>query len=492
MVPQSDSLTQRFYPDPDVRIETPAFDGREGFSSLADVRSFLEKYEPGPGLPYRIEELGNSQKGQSIPIAYLGSESPDALRIWVMGGLHGDEPGGWEGILHFMNRLKEPAHRAWLKEVRLAILPMANPDGCNALTRLSAYGLDLNRDQTKLLAPETALWKTAYNAFKPEVALDMHEFRPYRKDYLQMGTQGMAAYHDVCFLYSGNLNVPDELRRYTRESFVARAEDWMDSLGLSHHDYFTTEEVKGRRQINQGSVHARSSASHHALTNSISSLIEVRGVGLGKTAFKRRVLASSSVILCYVGHAVKHSEELRAVLSRANRASNPAVVQSTRPENQMRVTMIDLAKNDTASVRLPIRDAFRSEPKLVRERPAAYVLMNSTALMRDKLRSLGIDWTVLNSGRREAESYRVLSVAKDAFDWEGVRPIELETQVEKISLELSPPENSSMEHLLISMNQKNANLLIELFEPEASNSFVRLGLIEALPNRELPIYRILP
>lgn len=492
MVPQADSLTQRFYTDPEANIQTPAFDGREGFSTLKDVTSFLEAYAPAAGVPYRVETIGQSQKGQAIPIVYLGSDRPEALRIWIMGGLHGDEPGGWEGIMHFMNRLKEPKHQTWLSQVRLAILPMANPDGCNALTRLSANGLDLNRDQTKLIAPETALWKLAYNAFQPEVALDMHEYRPYRKDYLQMGTQGMAAYYDVCFLFSGNLNVPEELRSYTRTSFVANAERWMDSLGLSHHEYFTTEEVKGRRVIKQGSVHARSSASHHALTNSMSTLVEVRGVGLGRTAFKRRVMASSSVILSYVGHAVEHSEELRAVLSRARRSTHPAVVQSTRPESEQRVTMIDLAKKDTASVRLPIRDSFRSEPKLIRSRAKAYIVRNSSAELRDKLKALGVEWTEAENRYSNAELYRVTALTKDAFDWEGVRPLELETTLEQTSLELIAPEGNSLKNISISMDQKNSNLLIELLEPEAANSFVRLGLIQAVLNEELPIYRILP
>lgn len=490
MIPQSDDITERFYPEPDIHPQTPAFDGRDGFSTHADVLQFLIQYQPPQGSIYRIDTLGKSQNGLPIAIAYLGSNAPDALRIWVMGGLHGDEPGGWEGIMHFMNRLQEADKSAWLSQVQLALLPMANPDGCNALNRLAANGLDLNRDQTKLLAPETMVWKEAFNQFQPEVALDMHEYRAFRKDYLRMGTQGMAAYYDVCFLYSGNLNVPDELRNYTRNAFVAQAERWMDSLQLAHHAYFTSDEVKGRRVINQGSVHARSSASHHALTNCISTLIEVRGVGIGKTSFKRRVLASSSVILSYVDYAVAHKTEVRELLQRAHLSKADPVVLSKRKEEERKLLLIDLAKKDTVRVSLPVRDAFQSTATLSRKRPKAYVLRQVNADITERLKALGVEFSpILEKTEMQAEAYRVTSTVPDAFNWEGVRPVEVNTLLESITLSIDP---SASNDILIPLDQKNAPLVFELMEPEALNSFVHLGLIQATQDQQLPIYRIMP
>ena len=40
------------------------------------------------------------------------------------------------------------------------------------------------------------------------------------------------------------------------------------------------------------------------------------------------------------------------------------------------------------------------------------------------------------------------------------------------------------------MNQKRANLIIEILEPEAPNSFVSFGVLETKLNQELPIYRL--
>jgi len=40
------------------------------------------------------------------------------------------------------------------------------------------------------------------------------------------------------------------------------------------------------------------------------------------------------------------------------------------------------------------------------------------------------------------------------------------------------------------MNQKRSNLIAELLEPEAPNSYVSFGIIKTSLNNQLPIYRI--
>jgi hypothetical protein len=86
---------------------------------------------------------------------------------------------------------------------------MANIDGYLKQNRSNAEGLDLNRDQTKLMAAESIPLKEAYSAFKPDIALDLHEYRPFRKDFVTLSTSGVSSAYDVMFLYSGNLNVPE-------------------------------------------------------------------------------------------------------------------------------------------------------------------------------------------------------------------------------------------------------------------------------------------
>jgi hypothetical protein len=486
MVPQSDKITERFYPDPDISISTPAFSSEDKFSSHADVLEFMQNYEAPEGVAYNLDTIGYSQNDKPLVMAYLGNPAKESIRIWIMGGLHGDEPGGVEGIMYLMNRLKESKNVSLLQEAHIAFLPMANPDGCDALTRTAANGLDLNRDQTKLLAQETKFWKAAFNSFAPEVALDMHEYRAFRKDYLRMGTQGMAAYYDVCFLYSGNLNVSESLRNYTHDLFVSEAARELDAIGMSNHDYFTSDKDNGKLVINQGSIHARSSASHHALTNCISTLVEVRGVDVGRKSFKRRVLASSTVSLSYIKNAVANKHELRQKLKKAAKEDRKAVVKSMRKVSQQRVTLIDLANEDTASVVFTMRDALHSEATMERPRPSAYILRNANEEIVNKLNYLGItNEPAPENQKLKVQEYLVKDIQEEAFVWEGVERREVSTL-------LRPTEISSGKgDIIIPMNQKNADLILELLEPESLNGFVRFGLIESEKDQPLSIYRIM-
>ena len=47
----------------------------------------------------------------------------------------------------------------------ISIVPMANIDGYLKISRYASNGLDLNRDNTKLMAPETIALKKAFNKF---------------------------------------------------------------------------------------------------------------------------------------------------------------------------------------------------------------------------------------------------------------------------------------------------------------------------------------
>ncbi|NRA67537.1 MAG: DUF2817 domain-containing protein [Pseudobacteriovorax sp.] len=64
-----------------------------------------------------------------------------AKRVLVIGVIHGDEPEGGSVTRRWMERLANiNARNSW------RIVPLANPDGWHAKTRMNANGVDLNRN----------------------------------------------------------------------------------------------------------------------------------------------------------------------------------------------------------------------------------------------------------------------------------------------------------------------------------------------------------
>ncbi len=176
-IPQTKKVTAKFFPEFDVVINTPAFQKKKGFTTYKEMMAFIDQKVAAHPTLLSYQFIGESQKGKQIPMLTLtnSAKSGKKIRVWMQGGLHGDEPASTEGLLHLIDRLLEDEDlRKQLDNVVLTIVPMANIDGYQKQHRHAANGLDLNRDQTKLMAPESVYLKQAFTNFQAHVALDFH------------------------------------------------------------------------------------------------------------------------------------------------------------------------------------------------------------------------------------------------------------------------------------------------------------------------------
>lgn len=62
-------------------------------------------------------------------------------------------------------------------------------------------GYDLNRDQSKLEDAVTLLLKQSYQQWNPDVALDIHEYTPLRREFNLLRGVPTANAADVLFTY---------------------------------------------------------------------------------------------------------------------------------------------------------------------------------------------------------------------------------------------------------------------------------------------------
>jgi len=183
--PQSKKITKMFFSDYEELLEiTPALKKKKGFTNYQELMTFLNNLKNKFPDKMEIKFIGESQKGYEIPVIFLTSKDKDNLKVWFKGGLHGNEPAGTEGLLYLLERLLNDESLKYLTDnLNITILPMANIDGYIKQNRYASNGLDLNRDQTKLMAPESISIKKAFTDFNPHVGVDFHEYRPYRKDF---------------------------------------------------------------------------------------------------------------------------------------------------------------------------------------------------------------------------------------------------------------------------------------------------------------------
>lgn len=485
--PQPKKITELFFPEVDsLQNYTPALQKKRGFTDYKELISFLNELKAKQPDWVSIEYIGESQNGLSIPMIRIKTNTTnEKVKVWMQGGLHGNEPASTEGLLYFLYRIiNEPSYAELLNDVEFKIVPMANIDGYLKNNRLAANGLDLNRDQTKLMAPETVVLKQAFSDFAPHVALDFHEYNAYRRDFSKMGTFGITSLYDVMFLYSGNLNVPENLRKLTDTLFVENARKKLDEHQLSHYPYVTTSDHYGEISFNKGSVNSRSSATSYALTNCVSTLVEVRGVRLNKTSFKRRMLTAFLIAESFVKTAVEYQTQLKSEIKQAKAPEEVSVI-SKRKKYTGVLPVIDLDKNEIMEMETVFNDALQSSPKLTRKKPDYYLIDTAQTDLIKKLHILGISSEQLEEERTyTVETFVVEKYEKSDFPYEqmDLQTVETKIQTEQKSF----PKGT----YLISTQQKNAGLLTETLEPEAPNSFVSFGVLKTELNNTLPIYRL--
>jgi hypothetical protein len=131
-----------------------------------------------PGADHRSETIGHSVQGRALIVEFRGDPRAP-LRIFILAGQHGDEPDARDAARDFLAQF----HTAG-PAVQIAVVADSNPDGCAADTRRNARDLDLNRDHLLLAAPETAAIHAFARAWKPDLVMDIHTYRPWRKELL--------------------------------------------------------------------------------------------------------------------------------------------------------------------------------------------------------------------------------------------------------------------------------------------------------------------
>lgn len=487
--PQSKKVTEKFFPEFEaLENTTPALQKKKGYTDYDELITFLNNLVKQHPENIKLSYIGESQKGKQIPIVHVTNPNGnEKINVWMQGGLHGDEPASTEAMLYLLNSLlNDSKYTYFLDKIDIAIVPMANIDGYLKDDRYAANGLDLNRDQTKLMAPESVLLKNAFNAFNPEIGLDFHEYRPYRKDFSQLSSFGITSAFDAMFLYSGNLNVPKNLRVLTDSLFIGNVKKVLDENELRSNDYVSTDTFGGEIHFNQGSNNARSSATNYALTNTISTLFEIRGVGLGRTSFKRRIHTMLLIAKSYLETAYYNTTIIKEEIAKATAAKNDVVVTSTKTIYKDSLKVIDLDSNAIIDLNVTIRDALQSKPSLVRKRPKAYIIDKNQLDMIDKLKALGATVEIIEKETPLiVETYTVVSYNRDSEKYEKMNLQTIETSIQSNTINF--PKGT----FKISMNQKKANLILEVLEPEAPNSFVSFGVLETNNGDILPIYRLL-
>ena len=467
-------ITDQFFPDLDIHVPTPALSKKKGFTNYKELLFFLDELKNKNPSLFNYKFIGKSQKGKEIPMVFIGDSSKKNIKICYMAGLHGNEPASTEGILLLMhNLLNEDSLSGLLKHINLAIIPMANIDGYEKQSRYAANGQDLNRDQTKLTNPEMNAIKKAINNFSPEVMVDFHEYKPYRVDFVKFGEYGTTSMYDCMFLYSGNLNVCPLIKETIEDKFLPIAQNELDIYDLKYHNYLSSKHNNNKIYFNLGSVSPRSSATSFALSNCISMLMEIRGVGLNRTSFKRRIFTTYLLAQSFLKTANSENIYVKRQIRSCSNFPDEIVVKYNKEKIPYQLDMIDVYNQKIIPVDIVLYNGLKCEKVQTRKRPKYYIIEKDLSIVADKLSILGLDIDTLKFDELlEVESYNIISQSESPTLFQGFYENIVTAQIENKNLVFEKGT------FIVPMNQRRSNLAVETLEPEMLSGFLRFNVIQ--------------
>lgn len=480
-------------------------------SRYADVKKFLETMGE-LRLPLTFGFIGRTTEGRDIPYviasrpAVATSEEAKRLRrpiVYVQANIHGGEVEGKDALLALVRDLAISPGPNALDSIVLIAVPIYNIDGNERLgpqarnradqngpelvgARANAQNFDLNRDYVKAEAPETRASLAMFNAWDPDVFVDLHT------------TNG--SYHGYALTYSPSLNPAAVFGGvYARDSMLPVLRERMRSRHrfevFDYGNFLSDERAVPEATAVEGwatfDARPRFSTNYYGMRGRIAILSEA----YSHDPLDRRIASTYafvSEILSFVG------ERAVSIRSLSARASSQPVAWGRSPDSLQLVAIrselvatpqsldvireaVELTGDSSLTepgmkrgfrrtgrftpVRMPVFDRFRSA--LDRIPPAAYVVApGDTGIVRLlRLHGIRVDRSdsVWNA---RGESFTVDSIVTAPRAFQGRRETRLQGRWER-ALQTFPTGS-----FIVSTAQPLGTLVVYLLEPESEDGFV--------------------
>lgn len=486
--PYGDAVSARF-PDPAASYFTPAFEqGHAGYTSNAELHAFMQSLanRSSSGASIRYLGIGYSQQGQPLD-AVLFSSAPDTTStglqaagrptVLLMGQQHGDEPAGAEALIVLAQRLAGPELRSVLDRINVILVPRVNPDGADKGLRLSANGIDIDRDHLDLRTPEAQAIAGLMNEYRPMVVVDAREYPAVRGWVEKFGA--LPSY-DVLMQYAMTPNLPEFVTKASEEWFRRPMLAAFKRENLSSQWYFTASSDPSDRRLSMGDVEPDSARNVDGLRNAVSLLVGSRGSDIGRLHLKRRVysqlVAMTSVLHSAAGRAAD-LVKLRAYLD-ADVASKvcqgEAVIEAAETPSEYHLTMLDPATGADRPMTVSWESSLEFDVMRKRSRPCGYWISADAIDAVSRLRSLGATvQQVQEPGVVQADSYTEEPRRDAAVPVPGASPA---ARITLKSALMDVPSGS----YYVGLDQPLGSLVMAAMEPDAPASYLSHGLTPRL------------
>lgn len=479
-------------------------------SHHSDVIAFLDSLHGRAELSFG--SIGTTNQGRQIPYVVASrprvSTPAEARRlgrpiVYVQANIHAGEIEGKEALLALVRDLTSSPRPNVLDSIVLIAVPIYNADGNEKFAsqevnrreqngpdivgeRANAQGLDLNRDYVKAEAPETRASFAMFNAWDPDVFVDLHT------------TDG--SYHGYALTYAPPLNPAAPLGVFTRDSLLPVLRGRVQQRhGFPTFDYgnFISDDTLSRGWATFDS-RPRFGTNYYGLRGRIAILSEA----FSHDSLQRRVASTYAFVQEILSIVAERSATIRSLTVAASnepsRLNNEGVLPASIPirsemiaaPDSVAVVAEELARTGDSTrtepgvpkgrhrtgrftaVKMPVFDRFR--PTLFAPPPVAYALAASDTPAVRLLREHGIGVDSLADTRTaRAERFVIDSALTSPRPFQGHRELSL------VGRWVSEPRQLPAGSWIVRTSQPLGLLAIYLLEPQSDDGLVTWNFFDA-------------
>ena len=477
-------------------------------SHYADVITFLDSLKGRPEL--KFGSIGKTNEGRDIPYVLASRprvSTPEEARrlgrpiVYVQGNIHAGEVEGKEALLAVVRDLTSSRRPNALDSIVLIAVPIYNADGNERFdhqeknrgsqngpemvgVRANAQGLDLNRDYIKAEAPETRASLAMFNAWDPDVFVDLHT------------TDG--SYHGYALTYAPPLNPAAPSAEFARDSLMPALRQRMQSRHrFPTFDYgdFISDDTLSKGWVTFDS-RPRFGTNYYGLRGRIAILSEA----YSHDPFERRVKSTYAFIQEILSLA---AEKRAQVMQRRPRVTRLPVrsEMTSAPEHVGVVAEILERTGDSTrtqpgvpkgrrrsgrfvTVKMPVFERFK--PTLFTDIPARYVIPRADTQAVRVLRVHGITVTQETQFAGDKYVFTIDSTVVSQRPFQGHREMRLAGHWRK---ETRPIEARSF---VVDTSQPLGLLAVYMLEPQSDDGLVTWNYFdsELKPGGVYPVLKV--
>ena len=488
---------------------TPAeLSGFRTTPSYAETLAYLERLQKEAPGQIRLETFGLSPQGRPMMAVIANADgvfAPEAARtaklpiVLVQAGIH---PGEIEGKDAGLMLLRDFAVTGKLPHLLdhavLVFIPVFSVDGhenSSPYNRINQNGpesmgfrgqsqyLNLNRDYIKADTPEMRAWLTLWRRWRPDLLIDVHT------------TDGADYQYDLTWYLEDPHKLDAGVSRWQQQA-MASVMPAYEKRGHLASIYLEFKDGADPRQgIENFGSGPRFSTGYAALWNRPGLLIETHML----KSYATRVRAAYDLVALMLDYAGQNAASLLEANAKADaatiaRAGDPSARVALTFKLDPSATPFTLKGHAFTLSHSDISNAawIQYDPA----KPETYVIPNRNGLLPDILiappaaYAIPAQWTdVILRLKAHGIAYRQLDCATgvtamgyqlDNPKW-GSQPFESHLMLRDVQVHLVPrQEVLPPGSVIVPLDQAGANIAIELLEPDAPDSLLRWGLLDAV------------